>query len=504
MDRTALGSVLFATLVVIGMAVPSMALSTNTGEPSTSNLTGTSPVMIGQTNSATQTAQADSRVNARVGPQLSTVIDISSDEVQTDFDNTAFELSVEGASEEAQAEVIAERASELRDRAESIHDDFEEATEAYEEGDLTTSEYAQRLAVLNARATNLLNSFEQLRQRATNVSALDLEAAGLSQSALDRSVENLSSVTGTGARALLKQFTGESDGEIELETENGLSIEVESEDGEQSREFERPRDDTDTVTVSQSVALETARGALSSVGGDWALTGSEVDEDDGVYEFAFMLRNVSNVTGEAEISVDGSSGDIFSLEEEIEPREEGGEATDEGDDADRGLTMVVVEGTPGPNERITVQVLANGEPAGNVAVYLNDRPVGTTGNDGRLTVALPAADEAELTAETDDDDAELEFEFEDAEEDEQEQESESASEPEDDDEELESESASEPEDDNEELESEPASEPEDDDEELESEPASEPEDENEEPETPNDEREDGDEREEEEETESES
>jgi hypothetical protein len=437
MDRTALGSVLFATLVVLGMVVPVVALSTTTSEPSTSGRTGMSPGMtaqtdevtlVAQTDSATQTAQADSRVRAEVGPQLSTVIEVSSDEVQTDFDNTAFELSVEGTSEEAQAEAIADRADELRDRAESIHDDFDEATEAYEEGDLTKSEYAQRLAVLNARATNLLDSYEQLRQRAANVSTLELRAAGVTQSALDRSVENLSSVTGTGANALLKQFTGESDGEIELETENGLSIEVESEDGERSREFERPRDDTDTVTVSQSAALETARGALSSVGGDWVLSSSEVDADGGAYEFAFVLRNASNLTGEAEVAVDGSSGDIFSLEEEIEPRDDDGEAADEEDDSDRELTMVVVEGTPGPNERITVQVLANGEPAGNVPVYLNDRPVGTTDSEGRVMVTLPTADEAELTAETDDAEAKLEFEFEDAEEDDQETESEPASE----------------------------------------------------------------------------
>lgn len=432
MDRTALGPVLFATLVVIGMAVPVMALSTSTSEPSTSERTGMSPGMtartdevtlVAQTDSATQTPRTDSRVRAKTGPQLSTVIEVSSDEVQTDFDNTAFELSVDGASENAQAEAIAERAEELRDRAETIHDDFDEATEAYEEGDLTRSEYAQRLAVLNARATNLLDSYGRLRERAENVSARELRAADVTLSALDSSVENLRSVTGTGTNALLKQFTGESAGEIELETENGLSIQVESEDGERSREFERPRDDTDTVTVNQSAALETARGALSSAGGDWILINSEVDEDDGAYEFAFVLRNAANLTGEAEVAVDGSSGDIFSLEEEIEPQEDEGEVADEMDDSDRELTMVVAEGTPSPNETITVQVLANGAPADNVAVYLNDRLVGTTDSDGRVTVTLPAADEAELTAETDDVEAELEFEFEDAEEDEQEEES---------------------------------------------------------------------------------
>jgi hypothetical protein len=404
MDRTALGSVLFATLVVVGMAVPAVALSASTGEPSANGPAEPS---------AAVTAQNNSSVNVTIGPQLSTIVSVSSDEVQTGFENTAFEISFENASEETRAEAIADRADGIRDRAESIREDYDEATEAREDGELTRSEYAQRLAVLNARATNLLDSYQQLRLRATNVSAVELEEAGLNRTTLNRSVEDLSSVTGTGARALLEQFTGESEGEIELDTENGLSIEVESEDGERSREFERPRDDEDTLTVSQAAALETARAVLSSAEGNWTLTESEVDEDDGAYGFAFALRNAPGLTGEAEVSVDGSSGAMFALEEEIEPRDDeddgdGGET----DDGDQELAMVVVEGTPDPNETITVQVLANGEPAENVAVSLNDRAVGATDADGRITVTLPTAEDVELTARTDDAESELEFEFE--------------------------------------------------------------------------------------------
>jgi hypothetical protein len=324
-DRTALGTVLFATLVVIGMAVPAMALSAGTGEPSAN---GPSEVP------AAVTAQNNSTVNVTIGPQLSTIVSVSSDEVQTGFENTAFEISFENASEETRAEAIADRADGIRDRAESIREDYDEATEAREDGELTRSEYAQRLAVLNARATNLLDSYQQLRLRATNVSAVELEEAGLNRTTLNRSVEDLSSVTGTGAGALLEQFTGESEGEIELDTENGLSIEVESEDGERSREFERPRDDDDTLTVSQAAALETARGVLSSEGGNWTLTDSEVDEDDGAYEFAFALRNAPGLTGEAEVSVDGSSGDIFALEEEIGPQDDEDDEDEDEDDED--------------------------------------------------------------------------------------------------------------------------------------------------------------------------
>ncbi|MFB6228465.1 MAG: hypothetical protein ABEH88_07870 [Halobacteriales archaeon] len=409
-DRTALGSILFALLIVVGMAVPAVALSASTGEPSTSDPTETSAAVTAQ-NDSTASARNGSSVNVTIGPQLSTIVSVSSDEVQTGFENTVFDISFENASEEGKAEAIADRADELRDRAESIREDYDEATEAVEDGELTKSEYARQLAVLNARATNLLNSYEQLSQRAVNVSAVELGAAGVNQTALNQSVENLSSVTGVGARALLEQFTGESEGEVRLDTENGLSIKVESEDGERSREFERPRDSSDTLAVSQAAALETARGTLSSGKGNWTLTSSEVDEDDGAYEFAFVLRNAPNLTGEAKVSIDGSSGDIFSFEEEIEPRDGEDDDSETADD-DRELAIVVVEGTPGPKETVTVQVLANDEPAENVAVSLNDRAVGTTDADGRVTVTFPAAGDVELTAQTDDAEDELDFEFE--------------------------------------------------------------------------------------------
>lgn len=410
MKATSLGYVLLALFVVVGMTIPAAAVSLDGATATDDNAAAAATVQENAT-------QNNSSVNVTVGQQLSTVIGVSSDEVQTDFENTAFEVSVEGASEEAQAEAIADRAEDLRDRAEDIRGDYEEATEAYEEGEITKSEYAQQLATLNARATNLLNSYEQLQERAQNVSALELQAAGMNQSALRASVENLSSVSGTGAAALLKQFTGEADGEIELETADGLSIEIQNEDGEQSREIERPRDDDSTITVNQSAALDTARAALSTPeNGTWTLTEAKIKQDEGAYEFAFVLRGAPNQTGEAEVSVDGSSGEVFSLEEEIERRDAEDEE-DENDEEEREedgeLAVLVSDGTPGPNATVTLTVLSNGAPAENVTVFLNGQAVGTTDANGTVTVTLPESGEADLTAQKGDAEGEFEFEFED-------------------------------------------------------------------------------------------
>lgn len=430
MDRPALVSVVLALCLVCGMALPAMALSVSGDDPAAtlaSEPTAQTAVQTTQNDTGTQNG---SGVNVTVGPQLSTVIDVSSGEVRTEVENTAFDRSVEGASEEAQAEAIADRAATLSDRAEAIHEAYEEATEAYEDGELTKSEYARQLALLNARASNLLDSYDRLHQRAQTVSTAELDAAGVNRSTLNQSTARLNRVTGTGTSALLRQFTGESDGEIDLTTENGLSIEVESDDGELSREFERLRDDDDSFRVSQTDAFETARSALSSTpDGGWLLTSTESADDDGVYEFEFALANASGLTGEAEVTVDGSSGEIVALEEEIERRDDGETDSEEADgdeadsneidseetnrdeiDDDRELTIVVTAGTPGPNEVITIQVRTNGEPAPNATISLNDQTVGTTDADGTLSVRLPA-EETELTAELGDADAELEFDF---------------------------------------------------------------------------------------------
>jgi hypothetical protein len=413
---------LFALFVVIGMTVPAAAVSTSPGQLPASTTPGATASM-----SAQETAtQNDSSVNVTVGQQLSTVIDVSSDEVQTNFEDTAFEISVEGTDEERQAEAIADRTEELRERAEAIREDYEEATEAYEKGEISKSEYAQRLSTLNARATNLLQSYERLQQRAENVSALELQAAGVNQSALASAVGNLSSVSGAGAAALLRQFTGQSQGKIELETADGLEIETTSEDGEQSREIERPRDDDTTITVNQSAALETARTTLSSPeNGSWVLFGSTVKQDEGVYEFAFVLRGVSDRTGNAEVSIDGSSGTVVELEEEIDARDDREDDDEENDQEHKGderrgddendegeLALIVAEGAPAPNATVTLQVLADGRPVEDVTVYLNDQARGTTDANGAVTVTLPGSGEAELEAQTAEAEGELKFEFE--------------------------------------------------------------------------------------------
>jgi hypothetical protein len=403
-DRPLL-SVLVVTLVVVG-AAGLVAIAAPVGAQTAGDPGANGSAADGSGTNAT----ADGSVSVTAGAQLSTVLSVTSDDVHSEVEEAAFDVEYERG--EGRAEAIVDRAETVRMRAADVHENYRDALKAYREGDLDRSEFARRLAALNARAGNVLGAYDRLERRAANVSAFDLRAAGLNRTALERAVASLDDVRGTGAGALLAQFTGERRGEVALEASGGLSIEVSSEGGERSREFEREPDGDTAVTVDQSVTLETARAALTDVeNGSWVLTDASIDSGDGTYEFEFVLR-AGGLTGEAEVGVDGSSGEVFSLEEETEPGDDGEEresdednedGEDEGDDGheDREfeeLSLLVADGQVGPNETVTVRVLADGRAVANASVAVDGEAVGETGDDGTLALTLPAAGDVTVTA----------------------------------------------------------------------------------------------------------
>jgi hypothetical protein len=407
---------LLAVVVVVGVVAPAGATVATDATATDTNGPPAGAAPPADTAGVTATDANNSSVNVSAGRQLSTVLATAESEVDTGVEETALEVAFETGNESEKAEALADRAAEIREQARDIEESYREATREYEAGEMSRTEYAHRIALLNARASDLLASHEQLQRMARNVSGFELAAAGMNRTALRAAVDDVDNVTGAGASALLRRFLGETEGEVEIERADGLRISVESEDGERSREVERSRDDDDSMTVDQSTALEAARGALSEEDGNWTLSRASVHADSGYYRFRFSLAT-ANATGETEVRVDGSSGAVFRVEEEIEPRDDDeDESEGEGDDdeAEEGVdevAMLVAEGEPGPNETVTLRVLADGEPLPNATVLMDGEPVGQTGPNGTLAVTLPAGS-SELLVEYGGEDAELEFEFE--------------------------------------------------------------------------------------------
>ncbi|NMJ76757.1 hypothetical protein GLU01_01680 [Nanohaloarchaea archaeon] len=102
----------------------------------------------------------------------------------------------------------------------------------------------------------------------------------------------------------------EQEDQIEDEQENELE---ENETEEQELETEGIDDNT-ALTVSESDARNIARQSLSD--NNWVLEESSVEEDEGYYRFRYIIQGTDS---EAEVRIDGSSGEVFRREEELEP-----------------------------------------------------------------------------------------------------------------------------------------------------------------------------------------
>jgi len=283
--------------------------------------------------SSLQTAGSGENVSAGVGQQLSTVISTTGVTTGSSISTHLFDRQFENANESERATLVARRAATLESTASALRDEFDNATAAYRNGELSTDTYAQRLATFHARAMAIIDGGRELRQAAQNVSALELRAAGYDPTSLEAALDSVRSLSGSGLAAIRDRFTGARDVEVVLDATDGLSITADDE-GEFAREFERADDGNRTLSIAQTVALETARNALSEVeNGTWHLVGADIDVSEGTYDFEFDL-STRNSSGAAEVTVDGSSGSILALEEEIEQEDERDDDGAESEDRD--------------------------------------------------------------------------------------------------------------------------------------------------------------------------
>ena len=396
------GTRLLAVLVAFGLiasAVPGGALA-GTVAPGGQTAPESSDATNGGVGEATLTAQTDgtdasegdkNTSRAPVGRQLATVIAVTDDEVDSDVEGSSLDTALEDANESERAEIVANRAATLRDRADEVVTDQRAARAAYEDGNVTREEFARRLATLAGQARTIDRGFGRLDDRTTDISALELRVAGYDRGTNEEARERLDRVMGSGTSALLAQYTGRQSGAFSLEVDGGISIEVESDGGERSRELEREQPGDGSFEVTQSEALAAATESLSTgLDGEWTLRSVDRDEDDGYYGFGFGFFG-PGATGEAEVNVDGQTGEIFEFEEEIEPRDDG--------DAETPLSVSIANGTAAPDATVTLRVTAAGDPVEGATVELDDQDVGETDSDGRITVTLPDDDEVDIEVE---------------------------------------------------------------------------------------------------------
>lgn len=304
---------------------------------------------------------ASTSLNVTVGAQLSTVIETQARDVHTDVEDTGFTVAYERGDRES---AVADRFDELRERAAEVRANYDDLEAASEAGDVTRREYARRLASLHDEAEQLRQSLRRVRFRANDLSTAARADAGLDDEALSEISEDLEAVAGTGHRALLARYTGHGNGHFEFDLDAGIRIEATNDEGEGIRSIRRSGDDSRELTVGRTAALETAREALSPER-NWTLEGDRLDEINGKYHFEFELRT-DDAAGGADVSVDGSSGEVVDLEEGVlglDHDRTWWSAGDHWDDSDRGSDAESDENTE-----------SNAGDDRNLPDWLDDRP----------------------------------------------------------------------------------------------------------------------------------
>ena len=404
------------SVLVIALAL-TVALGMTAAPAAAAGYTGTSTVndaeMEGQAMAASQAQQSTGSVSVGVGAQLSVAVTSTTDEVRTAADTAGFERQVEQSGATEQADVVADRADKLDGQAAEVRADYEAATEAFVNGELSASAYAQQLASLTSKATTTEVAVEQLVEAAASVQAAERQALGITDEELAALTDQLDPLLGETPRSILSQYTGEIDGEIEVSADGGVEIST-TVDGNTSRQLAQPRDDEDNESfeLTQAEALENATDALSNLEGQWVLTSTT--STDGDYEFEFVYQGTGE--GEATVSVDGETGVVFELEESYELEDDGedddGEDGDgEDDDENEGPADGTIDvGVAVDNGTATITASLSDSPLEGANVTVDEEFVGTTNANGTIDYEVPAgAEDIEIKVEYNDSETEIEY-----------------------------------------------------------------------------------------------
>jgi len=392
-------------VLVIALAV-AVAVGVTAAPAASAGFTGAGSIVNDQEaqDQSTVGAQeaANGAVSIGVGAQLSMAMTVTTDDVRTAADTVGFEQRVNQSGVTERANVVADRAAELEERTAELRAAYDDATVAFETGEMSASAYAQEIASLTSKATAAETTVEQLNRTAGTLQAAERQALGITVEEFDATLDQISPLLGETPKSILSQYTGEIDGEIQVSADGGVEITT-STNGDSTRQFAQPRENgSNSYNVSQAEALDTATSALSDRDGEWALTSTTTA--DGAYEFEFVYDGTG--TGEASVSVDGETGAVFELEESLE-FDDGDDEDDNEDEDDELDAEVAVD-----NGSATITAVLSNSTVEGANVTVNGEFVGTTDTDGTVSYTVPAdAEELDIKVEFNGSEAEIEYDL---------------------------------------------------------------------------------------------
>lgn len=229
-------------------------------------------------------AQTANESNASVAPgeRLSGVVGVSEAELEGEVESRAFGLAVARAdSDEARAELIAQKVNESRERVENLSEQRERLREARENGSISQGEYAARIAELAARSDNVQRTANDTANASEGLPADLLESKGVNASSIQQLRDNARNLTGQEVAEVARSIAGERPERADrgADGQRGGDRGGDARDGERDRDRaggdstptddEQPTDEqtTDEQTTDDSTGAGADRGGSSDRGG---------------------------------------------------------------------------------------------------------------------------------------------------------------------------------------------------------------------------------------------
>lgn len=263
--------------------------------------------------------------DVRPGERLSGAIGVQMAEIDGEVESRAFGLTIaEAASDDARADVVAEKLRENQQRLADLEERKQELEEEREAGDVSVGKYQAEIATLAQEIDNLERTTNQSAEAAEDLPAEKLEERGVNASAIDQLRQQASELGGKEvseiARGIAGERTGQAAGQPDHVGERGnqgqRGEQGDTESGDANEAIDRAEQEiaaaeeridsaerqvTDGDTEAQS-SLEEARAELANAEEALAEARNLADEDAdaGIDRAEASLEHAKNAVDHAE------------------------------------------------------------------------------------------------------------------------------------------------------------------------------------------------------------
>lgn len=194
-----LGTTLMAVILVVALAAVPLGAATALPDGGDSHVTAN--------------VEAGENSTVEPGEQLTGVVSVQDAEIDSDLSDRTFGVRIANAeSDEAKADIVADRLDEIEERLDEHEAELEALTEARENGEISEGEYRSEIAGIVAESAGLERAARQTGETASEVPPNVLDERGIDIEAIEDLQRQANELGGPEVAALAQSIAGENVG----------------------------------------------------------------------------------------------------------------------------------------------------------------------------------------------------------------------------------------------------------------------------------------------------